>query len=301
MEINSKNTINLIRLRLKYLISTKNLRNIGGNFLLSFGCTWLLIECPSALSSKFKNTIDNLDPWLLIIALFSSVFYALYKAYPRITYTRKFKSTQTSISIKVGDLLGEKGNLVIGSSNYFDFDYNKSTGVSLKSQVINKLFKNDVNSINNLIKKSLKGLEHLAEFDEIKKYGNKLKYPIGTVAILPQDERKIFVVILTELILKGKDKDTKSDPEILNKALIGLWQKIKLEGRKKEFSLPVLGAGLSHVQLSYLLIIQTILLSYAIYSRNTAISNKMNLVISPDDYNPEDFEEAKQFLNSLQI
>ena len=289
------------KLRWKYLFSQNNLWNLGSNFLISFGSLWLLIECSSALSTKIKAIVDKFDPWLLVIALFGSFCFALYRAFPRIAFTRKFKSTQTSISIKVGDLLEEKGNIVIGSSNYFDFDYNKSTGISLKSQLISKLFNNDIHFINNLVKKSLSDLESTAVFDKEKDYGNKSHYPIGTVAVLPQADRNIFAVILTKLVFKGKDKHTKSDPEILNQALIGLWKKIEVEGRKKKFSLPVLGAGLANVQLSYLLIIQTIILSYAIYSRGSAISKEMILVISPNDYNPEDFEEAIQFLNSLQI
>lgn len=291
----------MIKLRWKYLFTKNSLFLIGKIFLAVFGSIWLLIECPSALSSKFKIWIDTLDPWLLIIISLFSLLIAVYRAFPRLKYTKKFKSTQTSISLKVGDLLDEKGNIVIGSSNYFDFDYNKSKGVSLKSQIINRLFNNDVNYINNLVNSSLIGQEGFALIDESKKYGNKLHYPIGTVAILPQSDRKIFAVILTKLIFEGKDKHTQSDPQILNEALICLWKKIKLEGRKKKFSLPVLGAGLANVDLSYLLIIQSIILSYAIYSRTSTISKEMTLVISPNDYNPEDFEEAIQFLNSLQI
>lgn len=289
------------KLRWKYLFSKNNLLKLGSNFLISFGSIWLLIECPSALSYKFNSFITNFDPWILVFALFISFCFAIYKAFPRIIYTRKFKSTQTCITLKVGDIFEENENIVIGSSNYFDFDYNKSTGVSLKSQLIRKLFNDDVELINHLVKKNLSNLDNIAVFDEHKNYGNKSHYPIGTVAVIPQADRKVFAVILTKLIFNGKDKHTQSDPEILNQALIGLWKKIEIEGRKKKFSIPVLGAGLANVQLSYLLIIQTIILSYAIYSRSSVISKEMTLVISANDYNPEDFEEAIMFLNSLQI
>lgn len=289
------------KLRLNYLFTKNSLLLILKNFILAFGTLWLLIECPSALSTKFKNFVDPFDPWLLLFVLFISIVFGIYKAVPRIAFTKKFKSTQTSISLKVGNLLDEKENIVIGSSNYFDFDYNNTTGVSLKSQLMNKFFQNDFELVNNLVQKSLSGQKNLSVLDKNKTQGNKYHYPIGTVAILPQADRKIFIVILTNLIFNGNDKHTQSDPTILNQALIGLWDKIKLEGRKKKFSVPVLGSGLANVNLSYLLTIQSIILSYAIYSKTTAISKEMTLVINPNDYNPDDFEEAIQFLNSVQI
>jgi hypothetical protein len=289
------------RLRWKYLTAKNNLWNLGSNFLIPFGSIWLLMECSSALSTKVKTLVEKCDPWILVITVTISLLYTLYKSFPRVVYTKKFKSCQTSISLKVGDLLNETQNIVIGSSNYFDFTYNQQAGVSLKSQIIDKLFNNDIDYINNLTQKSLKGLEHLAVIDKEKKYGNKSHYPTGTVVVLPQSDRKIFAVILTKLVFKENEKHTESDPQILNKALLGLWKKIEVEGRKKKFSMPVLGAGLSNVQLSHLLIIQSIILSYAIYSRRFSISEEMTIVISPKDYNPDDFEEAVQFLNSLQI
>lgn len=291
----------MIKMRSKYLLSKKISFLILHNFLFAFGFFWLIIECPSALHSEFQKMISKYDPWILVIIVLLSLLYAVYKTFPRITYTKKFKSTQTSISLKVGDLLDEKENIVIGSSNYFDFNNNRKTGVSLKSQLISRLFNDDIDFINNLVQKSLIGLENIAVFDKEKKYGNKTHYPIGTVAVLPDSGRKIFAVISTKLINIGNKTHTQSDPEILNQSLIGLWKQIKLEGSKKRFSLPVLGAGLGNVNLSYLLIIQSIILSYAIYSKSSTISKEMTLVISPNDYNPEDFEEAMQFLNSIQI
>lgn len=289
------------RLRWNYLFTKNSLLAISKNFLIAFGSIWLLIECPSALNGKVKDFVDAFGPWFLLAALCFSLLIAIYKAFPRFDYTRKFKSTQTSITLKVGDLLNEKGNIVIGSSDYFDFDYNNLTGVSLKSQLMSNIFKNDIAYVNSLVQKSLVGLEKLAVIDEQKPYGNKLRYPIGTVVVLPQADRKIFTLALTKLTLKGNEKHTQSDPLTLNEALVGLWKKIEVEGRKKKFSAPILGAGLANVNLSYLLTIQSIIISYAIYSRNSNISKEMTLIISPDDYNPEDFEEAIQFLNSIQI
>lgn len=288
------------KLRWKYLFKS-NRRIMVECFLAAFGSIWLIIECCSALSSKFKYLIDLLDPWLLVGTSIASSAFSIYKALPQMSYIKTFKSVKTSISLKVGDLLDEKENIVIGSSDYFDFNYNTTLGVSLKSQMISKLFGNDVNYINNLVQQSLVEIEEIAELNEEKPYGNKLRYPIGTVAILPQGNRRIFTVVLTNLNYIGNDKHTQSDPVLLNKALISLWEKIKVEGRKKKFSLPVLGAGLANVNLSYLLIIQSIILSYAIYSRSSNISSEMSIIISPKDYNPNDFEEAVQFLNSLQI
>ncbi|GAA3924688.1 macro domain-containing protein [Hymenobacter algoricola] len=239
------------KLKWNYLFTTNYLL-IGKYFHLAFGTIWLLIECPSALSSKLEDLIDKGELFILAAALVVSFAFAIFKAFSRTSYTKKFKSAQTSISLKVGDLLAEKEDIVIGSSDFFDFNYNRTIGVSLKSQMISRLFDNDINYINNIVQQSLVGLENIAELDQLKPSGNKLRYPIGTVAVLPQANRRIFVVILTKLKFIGNDKHTQSDHLILNQALIGLWEKIKVEGRKKKFSVPVLGAGLANVNLSLL-------------------------------------------------
>lgn len=300
MAIRNKTSNAMTNFRWKYLF-TNNYLLIGKYFLISFGTIWLMIECPSALSSKFNRLIAQGDPWVLVGALIVSFLFSVFQALPKSSYKKKFRSAKTSISIKVGSLLDEKENIVIGSSDFFDFNYNQSVSVSLKSQMINKLFNNDVNYLNNLIQQSLRALQHLGQLDSTKVFGNTLRYPIGTVAVLPQGNRKIFLLIITKLKFIGSDKHTQSDPLLLNQALIGLWEKIKVEGRKEKFSVPVLGAGLSNVNLSFLLTIQSIILSYASYCRSSTISEEMTIIVSPKDYNPRDFDEAVQFLDSIQI
>ncbi|GAB4093020.1 macro domain-containing protein [Flaviaesturariibacter terrae] len=286
--------------RWKYLFQN-NWKLLLQAFFLVFGTIWLSIECPSALSVDVKEFVDSLDPWALIISVFASLIAAICIAFPKTSFTKQFKSAQTSISLRVGDLLEEDEDIVIGSSDFFDFSFNQTTGVSVKSQLISRLFNNDVDFINNQIDKSLEGKDHIALWEENKPFGRKFRYPVGTVAVLQHPQKRVFVVVLTKLSYQGKEKQTQSDPILLNQALNGLWEKIGIEGRKKKFSIPVLGAGLGNVNLSHLLIVQSIILSYAIFARRSRISREMSIVISPKDYNPSDFEEAIQFMKSLQI
>lgn len=69
----------------------------------------------------------------------------------------------------------------------------------------------------------------------------------------------------------------------------------------KEVSVPVLGSGLSGINLSNLMIIESIILSYAIHSKTSRISDKLSIIIPNDKYDPKDFHEICRFLDAIQI
>lgn len=75
--------------------------------------------------------------------------------YPKRKISKTFKASNTSITIKVGNLFHEKEHIVIGSSNYFDTNYGINSNISLKSQMINYIFYNDIAMVYKLISVSL--------------------------------------------------------------------------------------------------------------------------------------------------
>lgn len=290
----------MFRKRLIYLF-TKNKSVLGKYFLICFGTIWLLIECSSSLSKGFKTWVEPHGPGILISAIIVSILFGSFRAFPQLKISRKFKGSNTSIVLKVSDLLNEPGNIVVGSSDYFDTDYDVNSNVSLKSKVINTLFSSDKASVDKLIDQSLNIQNLGGEFIETKPSGKKTKFPIGTIAILPHQQRKVFILVLSCLTFDSNGKHTFSTPEKLNSALSCLWNKMKVEGKMKEFSVPVLGSGLSQINLSFLILIQILILSFVVYSKQTRITERLNIVVHESNYDPEDFNEVSQFLRSIQI
>lgn len=286
--------------QLQYLFS-KNLLNLVQNFLIAFGTIWLFIEFPSYMIKAMEDYIKSNNLSILILALVVSLLYGVLRAFPRTKYTRLFKASNTSITVKVGDLFAEKKHIVIGSSDFFDTDYDVNSNISMKSQMINKLFPGNVSLLDHIIETDMTSQNVLGQHEPLKLSGKKIKYPIGTTAIIPNNGNRIFLLIIANLIYAHHNKHTESDPQKLNTALNSLWDKIKTEGRMKEVSLPVLGSGLAGVNLSHLLIMQLIILSFTIYSKRTRITPELNIIVAERNYDPSDFEETCRFLQTIQI
>lgn len=290
----------MLQKRITYLFKFQKAKMLS-NFLIMFGGIWLCLEFPSFLSDDFLQFIKPFTNWILFISLFTSLIYAFIMSFPIMEYEKEFKASNTSIKIKVGDLINESCDIVVGTSDYFDTAYDIQSNISLKSQVINRLFNSDKDNVDRLIENSLQNQAIEGTINNEKQIGKNIQYQIGTIAILLQNNRKIYLTVITNLVFENQDKHTETNPEKFNVALNCLWNKIKVEGRKKEISIPVIGSGLSGLNLSNLILMQSAILSFVVFSKQTRITQKLNVVIKEDNYNPNDFEEIVKFLNTIQI
>lgn len=289
----------MLKTRLSYLFKHNWLRKFE-NFLVGIGAIWLSIEFPSFLIPSFEKYIKDNNISTLIIALSISVLYAFIKDWPKVEITKTFKASNTSICIKVGDIFTENDNIIMGSSDYFDTTFRR-TDVSLKSKMINLYFQNSIPVLDNLMNTSLSNQRVFGQLDTTRTVGKNVKYPIGTTVVIPVQQKRIFLTIITNLLTNSQGTTTKSSPEKLNLAINSLWKQLKNEGRMEEISIPVLGSGLAGVTLSRLMIIQSIIMSFAIFSKETRITTKLKIIIAEKDYDPDDFEHACKYLESIQF
>jgi len=286
--------------KLKHYIRKDTIIIFFSVFLFSFGTIWLFIEFPSSVNSSIKGFFEKFGNLTLIFSIIISFFVGLIRIYPKKKLNRKFIASNTSIEIFVGDIFDEKGNFAIGSSNYFDTNF-EIANLSLKSQLINRCFNSDTTDVDRLIEQSLTEQCIAGEIDLSKTIGKQQKFPIGTTVRLNQNNRQIYVFVISELLFEDGRKHTSSNPELLNIALSKFWSFVKTENRMREIAIPVLGSGLARINLSYRLLIQMIILSFVTYSKSTRITEKLKIVVHEKDYNPEDFEELNRFLKSIEI
>lgn len=286
--------------KFKYFLSPSTIKSFFSHALLAFGTIWLLIEFPSSVNTSIKYFFDKLGNSVLICSSFVSFIYGVYHIWPRRKLFKKFNASNTSIELVVGDIFEQEGNFAIGSSNFYDTNFDIAN-LSLKSQLINRCFNSDTDHIDRLIEQSLDEQEISGVIDNQKTNGKNLKYPIGTVVKLSQNNRFIFTLIISELMFEGTRKHTLSNPELLNNALNKFWAFLKTEGRMKPISVPVFGSGLARINLSYKLLVQSIILSFVTFSKTTRITEKLTIVVSEECYNPKDFEEIDRFLDSIEI
>ncbi|MGZ9736772.1 macro domain-containing protein [Flavobacterium sp. GNP002] len=285
--------------KLEYIFK-ENKKELTGGFLAAFGTIWLFIEFLSALFEDVKSYTTNHNWVFLVSTIIISLIFGFWFAWPVIIMNRKFKSSNTEICIKVGDLFSQPHNLVVTSSDFFDTSIPQGTRVSLKSQMIDKFYSGNIATLDTLIQTSLTNQGAVGTFDNSKS-GKKYRFPIGTIAVIPTQQNKIFITVLATLTFRNNIKQTTSDPSKLHIALNELWKQIRIEGRMKEVSLTILGSGLSGINLSNLMVIESIIMSYAIHSKTNRVSDKLTIVVPENKYCPKDFHEIKRFLEAIQI
>lgn len=286
--------------KIKYFLSLTTINIFFSHVMLVFGTIWLLIEFPSSVNISIKAFFDRLGNSTLLYSLFISLACGIYCIWPKKKLFKKFSASNTSIELIVGDIFKQEGNFAISSSNFYDTNFDIAN-LSLKSQLINKCFSSDTAHIDRLIEQSLDEQQIIGVIDAQKISGKNLKYPIGTVVKLSQNNRFIFTLVISELIFEGTRKHTLSNPEMLNDALNKFWAFLKTEGRIKPISVPVFGSGLARINLSYKLLVQSIILSFVTFSKTTRITEKLTIVVSEECYSPKDFEEIDRFLDSIEI
>jgi len=270
------------------------------NFFGVFGAFWLVIEFLSFLFVLFRDFItDHAALTLLSVIIFSAIL-TIKINLPKTKIKRNFRASNTSICIKVGDLLEEKGNIAIGVSDYFDTVINDPQSNSLKRQIIKKLFDENLDLVDEQITQSLKKQKIKGTNNPSKKYGKTKKYKIGTIATLKQNNQKVFFLVLAQLIFDKKNrKFTEVDISNFNKAISKLWNELYSNGNNKEISIPILGSGLSRMSISRLILIQTIIISFVGFARSKKITKQLNIIINKSNYSAIEFSEIQKFLNSL--
>lgn len=288
--------------RFYYVLKEKKLKFLF-IFFSSIGILWTLIECLSFLIKKFREATEG-SILILILVTIISIIYSIIITLPKRKISQNFTNLNTSINIEIGNLLEKSGNIIIASSDYFDTNTSKTD--SLKTQLINKFFNNAVAHLDKLIEESLhiQGIIGSKVDVQTKPKGKRVKYEIGTVADvqLPSDPNtKIFISVICEVIYNGQNKSKKSDFRMLSKALEEIWKHIKNTNNDKNIYIPVIGAGVTGLSLSKSTLIQLIVFSFLLNSKESKIGKSLNIIIPENNYEPELFEEIGNYLKTFKI
>ncbi len=232
---------------------------------------------------------------LLSVAIISTVF-ALWRSYPRKSFSKSFSNPDVKIGIKIGNIFDQTGHLVIGFSDTFDTEIGDViSNDSLQGQFLVSMYGNDRNKLDTDLDSLLQNEE--SEEDTTKTRGKNKRYKIGTVVTLAGENRKFFCCAYSRM---GVDLKATSDINNLWASLQMLWDKIRAEGEQKTIVMPVMGTNLARVPgISFRLPISLILLSYVINSRIELISKELILVIREDDEDKINLLEIQDFLESL--
>lgn len=248
---------------------------------------------------QFNNTVFPGSLWtgnlILCTVVSLSIISGALLSWPR-PISAEFSSPKTKISIVRGDLLAEKGNLVVGASTTFDTETPTIIArQSLQGQVLDRLYNGNLPLLDQQLSEALL---NIPTSGTINKAGKTNQYEIGTVAVVQHGPRKIFFSAYSEMNHLNEARATADSVWI---SLQALWTSISIHGNGTIISIPVIGGG--QARLSSILpaqdSIRFIALSFMMASRRERICDELRIIVHQDDYRKLDRLEIQSFISSL--
>ncbi|HEX3962060.1 MAG TPA: macro domain-containing protein [Trebonia sp.] len=233
-------------------------------------------------------------PWGLIILAVSAV-YGLIRSWPR-PIEQYYSSPNTVIQILKGDIFSQPGHLVIGICDTFDtLPPNIIARDSLQAQALDRLFGGDVAELDRRIDEGLVGHSPV---ETVQKPGKRLRFELGTIAVLTEAGRKLFFVAYTYM---NEQNQARGTADGIWKSLSNLWLEVSKHANGGTVSISVIGGG--QARIAQILppqdSIRFIALSFMLASRREKVCDKLQIVVRPADYDRLDRLELQSFLSSL--
>jgi hypothetical protein len=244
----------------------------------------------------FTEAFQDRGAEVAIIGGTVAVMYGAIRAWPR-PIEHRYSAPNTTIRIVKGDIFEEPGHIVIGACDTFDTSIpNIISRQSLQGQALERLYGGDVQLLDRELEAALRGETPTGYVD---KEGKTDRFPIGTVAAVPQGGRQVLFAAYTEM---SPDNQARSSTDRVWKGLLSMWDACSRYCNGQPIAVPVIGGGQARIAqiLPAQDAIRFIAFSFMLASRHEKVSDELRIVVRADDYNRLDRLELQAFLDSLE-
>jgi hypothetical protein len=247
------------------------------------------------------NEISKIDVPLVLVVPAVALVYGVWRAWPR-PVEHVYKSPNTEIHIVVGNLFDQEGNIVVGMADTFDTEIpHVISETSVQAQFLSKVYRGDRASLDTALERALEGVDPIGSFEpKDKKQGKQIVYPLGTVATLQAEIRRLyFCVAYTEMNARN---EAYGSVDGVWRCLNALWHEVRARGNGDPISIPVIGGGQARISQHFPAqdSIRFIAMSFMFASRQQKISDRLNIVVQQKAADNLDMLELQEFLRSLE-
>ena len=268
---------------------TATFLEILGFFSLIYGI--LDIFLPSQLQ-KIKFDYKGL---LVLLAI--SLICSIIKNRPKLQRKFTIKNRDINITIVVGDIFKQDGAKVIPTNTTFDTckDDEFISIRSIQGQFQEKYFKNNLGTLDSMIKESLRE----SKISEIVNDGRKTKverYECGTVSKITCMNERYYLLALADV---NKNGTPQAKYENILIALQGLWDFLAENRHIENLVVPIIGTGRAGIaEATRMKVIKDTILSFVAVSSEVKITNNLVLCIHPNDLkgNKIDIDEIFEYV-----
>jgi hypothetical protein len=245
----------------------------------------------------FDNPFKDWGLGAVAVVAIACVIWGLARAWPR-PIERRYRTPNTTISVIAGDLFDERAHIAIGASDTFDTKIPRIISPeSVQGQALALLWGGDVELLDRELDRAL---VRETRTEEIQKEGKTQRYPIGTVASVPQSGRRVYFVAYSEMNALNQARATTNG---IWMSLLSLWAAVSRDGNGGAIAVPTIGGGQSRIAqiLPPQDSIRFIAFSFLLASRHERVCDELRIVVRPEDYDRLNRLEIQAFLDSLEM
>lgn len=246
-------------------------------WFLAYSAVWTITSSLAFFFPALRPSSLNL--WVvsvLVLMALGSLLWGLCRVLPQQSVQIRMQSIDTTINVEFGDLFRAEGSKAIAVNEFFDSQLGDPVArSSLHGQLIEQKFQDHSEKFDELIVEELKN----EPSKKVERPGGKnRKYEIGTTAVIKVGAERFFLPALCETDV-GTHKAHCDVPMFLE-ALNGLWSAVRTRAGGEPVSVPLIGGGLSGIGLPPYQLLQMIILSIIIASKNGHIRSEIRILIS---------------------
>jgi hypothetical protein len=255
------------------------------------GAVWLITEITNMVSSSAEHWIKDHGSYYVAFVLGAGAIAFVRQIYEVRSVNFNLPTTNTKIEIRYGDLLQEPTDWLIGVGEFFDSELGQVVSKnSLHGKLISTVYNGDGNRFRQLVDIALIGAKSTKA--QQRPISPRLKYDIGTTAVLANGPHKLFLVAMSHTHLDTHKAS--SDVPTLWIALRGALQSIHSHGNGAPISMPLIGNGQSSVNIAPQHLLRLIVLAIVDYGRRAGLPNQVSIIVPEDCFKMLDIREIRR-------
>jgi hypothetical protein len=253
------------------------------------GAIWLVTEIVTKVSDPADHWIKQHGDYYSEFVLLAAAVWFIFYTYETRSVSFALPTTDTRINIRYGDLFKQPTDWLIGVGEFFDSELGQIVSRnSLHGKLINNIFNGDSGRFRTLVDDALAEAECTKTDRPIRP---KLKYKIGTTAVLANGSHKVFLVAMSRTHLETVKAS--SDVPTLWEALTGAFASVRNFGNGAPLSLPLIGNGQSSVNIAPQHLLRLITLALVDYGRKVGLPKQVNIIVPEECFEMLDIREIQ--------
>lgn len=255
--------------------SVINCKIFFSRFIEVIGYTSGVVTILLAFWHEFPRVIDGYQIYGFFSLILFDTLIATILVWPKSSVSLKLSET-VKANVFYGDIFSKNGIVVIPVNDYFDtiVDNQIVSSNTLHGSFINKVFSDDISDLNAQINSSLSDTKPL-ENNHDRKLGNKLRYPLGTVASVKKDGKIYFLVAFTRFNQNNRAEVTKAE---FQQVIYSLFDYVEQYSQGFKLNVPLIGSGHSGVNIPKQKLLEFLVFAIQLNDKLTLI-NGVDIII----------------------